>query len=77
MQAFAGSLEGNRSRKGVLITTSYFTDDAQEYVARIEKKIVLIDGKQLGEFMIDFGIGVTEKAVYAIKRPDDDYFDEN
>lgn len=59
MQAFAGSLEGHRARKGVLITTSQFSPDALDYVTRIEKKIVLIDGEKLAELMIDYGIGVT------------------
>nr|WP_017552374.1 restriction endonuclease [Heyndrickxia coagulans] len=53
VQAFAGSLEGNRARKGVLITTSRFTEEAKDYVKRIEKKIVLIDGETLAELMID------------------------
>ena len=48
VQAFAGSLEGHRARKGVMITTSTFSQEAKDYVQKIEKKIVLIDGKQLG-----------------------------
>ena len=52
IQAFAGSLEGQRSRKGVFITTSQFSQDAREYVSRIEKKIILIDGEQLADLMI-------------------------
>ena len=48
VQAFAGSLEGQRAKKGVLITTSRFSQDAKDYVNRIDKKIVLIDGEQLG-----------------------------
>ncbi len=71
---FAGSLEGQRARKGVLITTSRFTNDAAEYVSRIEKKIVLIDGEQLAELMIDHGVGVMETARYALKKIDSDYF---
>jgi len=47
VQNFAGSLEGVRGRKGVFITTSSFSGEAREYVSRIEKKIVLIDGLQL------------------------------
>ncbi len=74
VQAFAGSLEGHRARKGVFITTSQFTKDAAEYVTRIEKRIVLIDGKQLAELMIDHGIGVAEVATYHVKRVDLDYF---
>ena len=76
VQAFAGSLEGHRARKGVLITTSQFSPDALDYVTRIEKKIVLIDGDELAKLMIDFGIGVAADAVYEIKRLDTDYFEE-
>jgi restriction system protein len=76
VQAFAGSLEGHRARKGVLITTSKFTADALDYVNRIEKKIVLIDGEQLAEHMIEHNIGVTEQGTYVVKRLDQDYFEE-
>ena len=76
VQAFAGSLEGHRARKGVLITTSQFSPDALDYVTRIEKKIVLIDGEELAKLMIDYGIGVAADATYEIKRLDTDYFEE-
>jgi restriction system protein len=75
-QAFAGSLEGVRARKGVLITTSSFSQDALEYVQRIEKRIVLIDGRQLADLMIDHDIGVNVVQTYRIKRLDSDYFEE-
>jgi restriction system protein len=76
VQAFAGSLEGNRARKGVFITTSQFSKEAREYVTRIEKRIVLIDGEQLAQLMMDFGVGVTEVETYKVKKLDHDYFDE-
>jgi restriction system protein len=76
VQAFAGSLEGNRARKGVFITTSQFSKEAREYITRIEKRIVLIDGEQLAQLMIDFGVGVTEVETYKVKKLDHDYFDE-
>ncbi len=76
IQAFAGSLEGQRARKGVLITTSDFSKDAREYVRHIEKKIVLIDGPELAKLMMDHGVGVTEVATYTVKRMDLDYFGE-
>jgi restriction system protein len=76
LQRFAGALEGVRARKGVFITTSYFTKDAIDYVSRTEKKIVLIDGEQLAQLMIDFGVGVAERATYVVKRIDEDYFTE-
>jgi restriction system protein len=74
VQAFAGSLEGQRARKGVLITTSDFSKDAREYVRHIEKKIVLIDGPELAKLMMDHGVGVTEVATYTVKKMDHDYF---
>jgi restriction system protein len=76
IQSFAGSLEGHRSRKGVFITTSEFSRDARDYVTRIEKRIVLIDGEELAGLMIDFGVGVTDVATYRVKKLDPDYFEE-
>ena len=76
VQAFAGSLEGQRARKGVFITTSSFTREAADYVTRIEKRIVLIDGEHLAQLMIDAGVGVADVATYQVKRVDADYFDE-
>ncbi len=76
VQAFAGSLEGHRARKGVFITTSQFSPDAKEYVTRIEKKIILIDGQHLADLSIEFKIGVTELTSYSIRRLDLDYFEE-
>ena len=75
VQAFAGSLEGVRARKGVLITTSTFTPEAMEYVQKIEKRIILIDGKQLADLMIDHDIGVSLTQTFKIKRLDADYFE--
>ncbi|MBI3184002.1 MAG: restriction endonuclease [Myxococcales bacterium] len=74
VQAFAGSLEGQRARKGVLISTSDFSREARDYVRQNEKKIVLIDGAELARLMIDHGIGVTEIATYTVKKLDLDYF---
>jgi restriction system protein len=76
VQAFAGSLEGERARKGVLITTSDFSREAREYVARIDKRIVLVDGQQLAALMFDHGIGVVPASTFHVKRVDNDYFDE-
>lgn len=76
VQAFAGSLEGHRARKGILITSSDFSSDARDYVGRIEKRIVLINGKELADLMIEHGVGVNEIQRYSIERLDSDYFEE-
>lgn len=74
IQAFAGSLMGQGASKGVFITTSRFSAEARGYVRRIDKRIVLIDGEQLAELMIDHGVGVTEAATYVVNRLDEDFF---
>jgi restriction system protein len=76
VQKFVGALHGKRAKKGVFITTSTFSADASEYVARIEPKVVLIDGRLLAELMIDFDIGVTPVSLYQTKKIDSDYFAE-
>jgi len=74
VQAFAGSMEGYRARKGVLITTSSFSREAEDYIGRIERKIVLIDGRRLAQLMIDFDVGVSVANTYVIKKADLDFF---
>lgn len=76
IQSFAGSLEGQRARRGVFITTSKFSADAREYVNRIEKKIVLIDGEPLANLSLEYGIGVEPVTTYKVQRIDSDYFEE-
>ena len=75
IQSFVGALEEKRAMKGVFITTSSFASTANEYVKNISKKVILIDGEQLADFMIEYGVGVSTVDVYKIKRLDSDYFD--
>lgn len=74
---FVGALEGQRAKKGVFITTSYFSKDALEYVANINTKIVLIDGEELAQLMIENNVGVSTLRTYDIKKIDSDYFVED
>jgi len=76
IQKFVGALHGKRARKGVFITTGVFSSEAVEYLGHIDPKVVLIDGRQLADLMIDFDLGVTESAAYHVKRIDSDYFGE-
>jgi restriction system protein len=74
---FSGSLDPHGAKKGVIITTSGFTKEAREYARKLgEKKIVLIDGIELAQLMIDHDIGVSTVTTYSIKRIDSDYFEE-
>jgi restriction system protein len=74
IQAFAGALDMHRARKGVFITTSNFSKDARDFVTRIEKRIVLIDGRELAALMIEHNVGVSIRELYAVKAIDSDYF---
>ncbi len=65
VQGFAGSLAGFHASKGIFITTSRFTDDARNYVQNLGMRIVLIDGEQLADLMIEYGVGVTEVTRYS------------
>jgi restriction system protein len=76
IQKFVGALTGHRARKGVFITTSIFTKEAQAFAVNNEFKVILIDGQMLSELMIDYGVGVTRQAIYELKRIDSDYFTE-
>ncbi len=75
VQSFAGSLIGQGASKGVFITTSSFTKEAQGYATKISQpKIILIDGQQLAKLMIDNNIGVSAVDTFTIKKIDTDYF---
>jgi len=76
IQKFVGALQGKRARKGIFITTSRFTKDAEEYASNIDTRVILIDGKRLSNLMIDHNIGVSIRETYTIKRMDSDYFIE-
>jgi restriction system protein len=77
LQKFVGALAGQGAKKGIFITTSTFTKDALDYVPKNETKIVLIDGGELAQLMIDHNLGVTSVNSYEVKRIDSDYFGED
>jgi restriction system protein len=75
VQGFAGALIGRKARKGIFITTSSFSPNAIEYANSIDNlKIILIDGAQLTQLMIDYNVGVAEESRYIVKKLDIDYF---
>jgi len=74
---FAGALQAQRANKGIFITTSRFTDDARSYISQIGSKIVLIDGEQLTNFMIEHDVGVSTVSLYPVKKVDIDYFEDS
>lgn len=73
---FVGALAGQKAGKGVFITTSTFTQDARDFVKSVGTRIILVDGRQLADFMIDYNVGVSTEAVYELKRIDTAYFED-
>jgi restriction system protein len=74
IQKFAGALQGQQAKKGVFITTSNFSQGANDYASIIDSKVVLIDGERLAQLMIDYDIGVSKIKSYDLKKVDTDYF---
>ena len=61
MDKFSGALERKGLQKGVFVTTSSFTSDAdtaaKEVTGQGKKSIITINGEQLAKLMIKHGIG--------------------
>ena len=76
IQKFVGALTGQRAKKGLFITTATFSSEAEDYVSRIDAKVVLIDGESLAQLMIDHNVGVSTINTYEVKKIDSDYFSE-
>lgn len=76
LHKFVGALAGQGAKKGIFITTSSFSKDAEQYIPKNDTKIVLIDGERLAQYMIDYNLGVSIQNTYEIKKIDFDYFEE-
>jgi restriction system protein len=76
VQKFAGALQGQRARKGILLTTSTFTREAQEFALKIDSRVVLVDGPTLASLMVDHNVGVSPVRSFDLKRIDSDFFSE-
>jgi restriction system protein len=75
IQKFVGALAGQGAKKGVFITTSNFSREAHEYAKNMrDTKVVLLDGEQLTQFMIDYNLGVSVISQYEVKKIDSDFF---
>ena len=76
IHGFIGALSEQGANKGVFITTSKFSSEARKFKPKSDVKVILIDGRELCQYMIEYGVGVSVKQVYEVKRIDSDYFEE-
>ena len=75
MREFVGTLVLEGATKGVFVTTSDFTPNAQKAAGSGPNHIVLLNGEELAHLMVLHDVGVREGAVYNLKRIDTDYFE--
>jgi restriction system protein len=69
-------LRGNGRTKGFSSPPPDSTQDAKDYAANSQYKVVLIDGERLADLMIEHDLGVSVAAMYQLKRIDSDFFTE-
>ncbi|WP_083511106.1 restriction endonuclease [Microbacterium sp. XT11] len=74
VRGFLGAMMGKGDR-GVFLTASTFTKNAREAAVGVPARIVLIDGEELVELMIDHGVGVEPIRVATLHRINEDFFD--
>jgi len=76
VNGFVGSLVGLGATKGVFVTTSTFSQPAGDFVKHLAQRVILIDGRELADLMIEHGVGVREYRKVEFKRLDEDFFAE-
>jgi restriction system protein len=76
IQGFVGALQGAQADRGIFITTSRFTAEAQSYAERVNARLILIDGERLGDLMVAYNVGVQDDETFVLKEIDEDYFEE-
>ncbi len=73
IQAFSGAMK--KVTKGVFITTSSFTKEAQREVQeQVGKQIALIDGAMLTDLMLHYGIGIRNVQIFETYEIDASFF---
>ena len=72
---FFGALNIRRASKGILVTTSSFTEDAVRTTRDLGQRIVLIDGHRLAQLMIRYNVGCREEEVLRVKKVDEEFFE--
>lgn len=75
VQSFVGALTGHGASKGVFITASQFSQEAEGYAANIKGvTLSLINGRRLVQLMAEHDLGVTPTHTFVMKRVDSDVF---
>jgi len=77
IQSFVGAVHGKGATRGVFITTSRFTPAARKFAEGLpQPRIVLVDGDQLADLMLEHEIGVALDKVFKVYKIDENFFEE-
>lgn len=74
VQGFMGALHLQGADKGVLITSGSISEPARQAAKQAHGALVLIDGPELAELMIDHKVGVTHEPL-VFPKIDTDFFE--
>src|SRR5262249_32924615 len=74
LRDFFCSLDRHEEAKGVFVTTSGVSKEAEETAERLSKRIVLIDGTRLTDLMIRHNVGCRIEETLHVKKVDEDFF---
>tara|TARA_B100001115_G_C15776132_1_gene381330 strand:+ start:59 stop:955 length:897 start_codon:yes stop_codon:yes gene_type:complete len=75
IQGFLGAMTGGGCKKGVFVTSSTFTNDAKRFAENLsDVRLVLIDGVDFAELMIEYCVGVQVKETINVSKIDHDFF---
>ena len=77
IQNFVGALSGQHATRGVFITTSEFSSEAEEFARNVPQyRIILIDGENLARLMIEHKVGVAVSRTLELVEIDENFFSE-
>ena len=74
---FFGALSLRKATKGIFVTTSDYSPSARQTVRDLGSRIVLLNGKELAQLMIRYGVGVRLRETLEIMEFDEGYFGED
>lgn len=76
IREFVGALTGAGASGGVFITTSSFSSDALKFVEKVTPRVILIDGRELGRLMVEYGVGITVTQTLRVTEVDENFFED-
>ena len=80
IRSFSGSLDPHGATRGILITTSDFSERARrtaETISTGNKHIRLVDGREMAQLMIRHSVGVTTDTPHRARKLDENYFNQH